>query len=136
MKCLFFRPVNTDQFNHGRSQFVHAYWSPKIGQKPRYRVLGQLTAVLGSENQNLPGFGQYSPAGGKTPDAGKSVWGKWFFTLSIQGRFTDAASKGDPRALYRRSQRHYRNLKENTFDADETAFNQGRINSIIRIPKF
>ncbi|HEY2649101.1 MAG TPA: DUF1501 domain-containing protein, partial [Puia sp.] len=43
-----------------------------------------VTYGLGTENQNLPGFIVLT-SGGKTPDAGKSVWGSGFLPSVYQG---------------------------------------------------
>jgi hypothetical protein len=52
-----------------------------------------VTYGLGSENSNLPGFVVLT-SGGKTPDAGKSVWGSGFLPSVYQG--VQCRSKGDP----------------------------------------
>ena len=52
-----------------------------------------MTYGLGTENQNLPGFVVLT-SGGKTPDAGKSVWGSGFLPSVYQG--VQCRSKGDP----------------------------------------
>jgi hypothetical protein len=48
---------------------------------------------LGNESQNLPGF-IVLVSGGKTPSAGKSVWGSGFLPSVYQG--VQCRSKGDP----------------------------------------
>ncbi len=48
---------------------------------------------LGSENENLPGF-IVLVSGGKTPSAGKSVWGSGFLPSVYQG--VQCRSQGDP----------------------------------------
>ena len=52
-----------------------------------------ITYGLGSENQNLPGFVVLT-SGGKSPDAGKSVWGSGFLPSVYQG--VQCRSPGDP----------------------------------------
>ena len=51
------------------------------------------TYGLGTENQNLPGFVVLT-SGGKSPDAGKSVWGSGFLPSVYQG--VQCRSPGDP----------------------------------------
>ena len=51
------------------------------------------TYGLGSENQNLPGFVVLT-SGGKSPDAGKSVWGSGFLPSVYQG--VQCRSPGSP----------------------------------------
>ena len=55
-----------------------------------YYILNQ---YIGTENQNLPGFVVLT-SGGKTPDAGKSVWGSGFLPSVYQG--VQCRSVGDP----------------------------------------
>ena len=70
----FLKGVYTDQFNHAPAQlFVHC-GSPRLG---RPSIGSWITYGLGTENSNLPGFVVLT-SGGKTPDAGKSVWGSGF----------------------------------------------------------
>lgn len=80
-KLSIIRTVNTDQFNHAPAQlFVHT-GSPRLGGPS----LGSwVTYGLGSENENLPGF-VVLLSGGKTPDAGKSLWGSGFLPSVYQG---------------------------------------------------
>jgi len=52
-----------------------------------------VTYGLGSENQNLPGF-VVLLSGGKTPDAGKSLWGSGFLPSVYQG--VQCRNTGDP----------------------------------------
>lgn len=80
-KLSVIRTVNTDQFNHAPAQlFVHT-GSPRLGSPS----LGSwVTYGLGSENENLPGF-VVLLSGGKTPDAGKSLWGSGFLPSVYQG---------------------------------------------------
>ncbi|MCA9268972.1 MAG: DUF1501 domain-containing protein, partial [Planctomycetales bacterium] len=70
-KLSVIRTVHTDQFNHAPAQlFVHT-GSQRLGNPS----LGAWTTYgLGSENADLPGF-VVLLSGGKTPDAGKSLWG-------------------------------------------------------------
>ncbi len=84
------RTVHTEQFNHAPAQmFLHTgqarLGSPSLGSWATYG--------LGSGNQNLPGFVVLS-SGGKTPDAGKSVWGSGFLPSVYQG--VQCRTEGDP----------------------------------------
>ena len=75
------RTVHTEQFNHSPAQlFMHTgnslLGSPSMGSWVTYGI--------GSENKNLPGFVVLS-SGGKTPSAGKSLWGSGFLPTVYQG---------------------------------------------------
>ena len=86
----FLKAVYTDQFNHAPAQlFVHS-GSPRLG---RPSIGSWVTYGLGTENNNLPGFVVLT-SGGKTPDAGKSVWGSGFLPSVYQG--VQCRSEGDP----------------------------------------
>jgi hypothetical protein len=86
----FLKAVHTDQFNHAPAQlFVHT-GSPRLG---RPSMGSWVTYGLGTENNNLPGFVVLT-SGGKTPDAGKSVWGSGFLPSVYQG--VQCRSEGDP----------------------------------------
>jgi len=89
-KTCVIRTVHTDQFNHAPAQlFVHT-GTPRLGNA----ALGSwVTYGLGSENQNLPGF-VVLLSGGKTPDAGKSLWGSGFLPSVYQG--VQCRTSGDP----------------------------------------
>jgi hypothetical protein len=85
----FLKAVHTDQFNHAPAQlFVHS-GSPRLG---RPSIGSWVTYGLGTENSNLPGFVVLT-SGGKTPDAGKSVWGSGFLPSVYQG--VQCRSEGD-----------------------------------------
>ncbi len=89
-KMCVIRTVNTDQFNHAPAQlFVHT-GTPRLGSPS----LGSwVTYGLGSMNENLPGF-VVLLSGGKTPDAGKSLWGSGFLPSVYQG--VQCRTAGDP----------------------------------------
>ncbi len=75
------RSVNTDQFNHSPAQLLMHTGNPLLG----YPSMGSwVTYGLGSENKDLPGFVVLS-SGGKTPSAGKSLWGSGFLPTVYQG---------------------------------------------------
>jgi hypothetical protein len=89
-KTCIIRTVNTDQFNHAPAQLFINTGSPRLGNPS----LGSwVTYGLGSENENLPGF-VVLLSGGKTPDAGKSLWGSGFLSGVYQG--VQCRTKGDP----------------------------------------
>ncbi|MFO0950641.1 MAG: DUF1501 domain-containing protein [Isosphaeraceae bacterium] len=84
------KTVHTDQFNHAPAQLFLHTGTPLFGGAS----LGAwATYGLGSENQDLPGFVVLT-SGGKTPDAGKSVWGSGFLPSVYQG--VQCRSPGDP----------------------------------------
>jgi hypothetical protein len=107
----FLKGVTTDQFNHAPAQlFVHT-GSPRLG---RPSIGSWITYGLGTENANLPGFVVLT-SGGKTPDAGKSVWGSGFLPSVYQG--VQCRSEGDPVLFLSDPQGMDRNLKKQTIDA-------------------
>ncbi len=84
------KSMHTDQFNHAPAQlYLHTGTSQFGGAS-----LGAwATYGLGTENQDLPGFVVLT-SGGKTPDAGKSVWGGGYLPSVYQG--VQCRSEGDP----------------------------------------
>ena len=75
------RSVHTEQFNHSPAQLFMHTGNSLLG----YPSMGSwVTYGLGSENENLPGFVVLS-SGGKTPSAGKSLWGSGFLPTVYQG---------------------------------------------------
>lgn len=86
----FIKTMYTDQFNHAPAQLFMHTGSPRLG-KPS--IGSWVTYGLGTENQNLPGYIVLA-SGGKTPDAGKSVWGSGFLPSVYQG--VQCRSEGDP----------------------------------------
>lgn len=89
-KVCFVKSMHTTQFNHGPAQLLLHTGSQNLGSAS----FGAWTMYgLGSENQNLPGF-VVLVSGGKTPSAGKSVWGSGFLPSVHQG--VQCRSKGDP----------------------------------------
>jgi len=84
------RTVHTEQFNHAPAQLFVQTGSARLGNPS----LGSwVTYGLGSENENLPGF-VVLLSGGKTPDAGKSLWGSGFLSGVYQG--VQCRTAGDP----------------------------------------
>ena len=89
-KVCFVKSLHTTQFNHAPAQLLLHTGSQNLGSAS----FGAWTMYgLGSENQNLPGF-VVLVSGGKTPSAGKSVWGSGFLPSVQQG--VQCRSKGDP----------------------------------------
>jgi hypothetical protein len=110
-EVAFIKAVHTDQFNHGPAQLFMHTGSPRLG---RPSIGSWVTYGLGSENQNLPGFVVLT-SGGKTPDAGKSVWGSGFLPSVYQG--VQCRSKGDPVLYIEDPKGITRDLKKQTIDA-------------------
>jgi hypothetical protein len=89
-RACVIRTVHTDQFNHAPAQLFVQTGSPRL----RNPSMGSwVTYGLGSENENLPGF-VVLLSGGKTPDAGKSLWGSGFLPGVYQG--VQCRTTGDP----------------------------------------
>jgi hypothetical protein len=84
------RSLSTTQFNHSPAQLLLHTGDPRLGSPA---IGSWITYGLGSENQNLPGF-VVLVSGGKTPSAGKSVWGSGFLPSVYQG--TQCRNTGDP----------------------------------------
>jgi hypothetical protein len=101
------RSMHTDQFNHSPAQLLLQTGNPLLG----YPSMGSwVTYGLGSENENLPGFVVLA-SGGKTPSAGKSLWGSGFLPTLYQGVQcrTDGGDPilylSDPKGLSRKARR-------------------------------
>lgn len=107
----FLKAVHTDQFNHGPAQLFMQTGNARLG---RPSVGSWVTYGLGSENNNLPGFVVLT-SGGKTPDAGKSVWGSGFLPSVYQG--VQCRSKGDPVLYIQDPEGMNRSLKKNVINA-------------------
>ena len=89
-RACVIRTMQTDQFNHAPSQLFLQTGTPRLGNPS----LGScVTLGLGSVNENLPGF-VVLLSGGKTPDAGKSLWGSGFLPSVYQG--VNCRTSGDP----------------------------------------
>ena len=85
----FLKAVHTDEFNHAPAQLLLHSGSPRLG---RPSMGSWVTYGLGSENDNLPGY-MVLVSGGKTPSAGKSIWGSGFLPSIYQG--VQCRSEGD-----------------------------------------
>ena len=75
------RSMHTDQFNHSPAQLLLHTGNSLLGNPS---MGSWITYGLGSENENLPGFVVLA-SGGKTPSAGKSLWGSGFLPTLYQG---------------------------------------------------
>ena len=107
----FLKAVSTDQFNHAPAQLFMHTGAPRLG---RPSMGAWVTYGLGSENSNLPGFVVLT-SGGKTPDAGKSVWGSGFLPSVYQG--VQCRSEGDPVLYITDPDGISRELKKKTIEA-------------------
>lgn len=121
-ECTMLRSMHTDQFNHAPAKLFLYTGSPLQG---RPSMGAWVTYGLGSENENLPGFVALV-SGGKTPSAGKSVWGSGFLPSVYQG--VQCRTEGDPvlyvsdppgmdRGVRRRSLDAIRALNERHYEA-------------------
>lgn len=122
------RTVQTDQFNHSPAQLLLHTGQPRLGNPS---MGSWVTWGLGSESKDLPGFVVLA-SGGKTPSAGKSLWGSGFLPTVYQG--VQCRTTGDPvlylsdpdgisRALRRRTLDAMRELNQIQFERirdDET----------------
>jgi hypothetical protein len=104
--CII-RSMHTDQFNHSPAQLLLQTGNPLLG----YPSMGSwVTYGLGSANENLPSFVVLA-SGGKTPSAGKSLWGSGFLPTLYQGVQcrTDGGDPilylSDPKGLSRKARR-------------------------------
>lgn len=89
-RACVIRTMQTEQFNHAPSQLFLHTGTARLGNPS----LGSwVTWGLGSLNENLPGF-VVLLSGGKTPDAGKSLWGSGFLPSVYQG--VNCRTSGDP----------------------------------------
>ena len=108
--CII-RTVNTDQFNHAPAQLLLHTGQPRLGNP----AMGSwVTYGLGSESQNLPGFVVLA-SGGKTPSAGKSLWGSGFLPSVYQG--VQCRTAGDPVLYLSDPDGISRDLRRKTLDA-------------------
>jgi hypothetical protein len=107
----FLKGVYTDQFNHAPAQLFVQTGSPRLG---RPSIGSWVTYGLGTENNNLPGYVVLT-SGGKTPDAGKSVWGSGFLPSIYQG--VQCRSEGEPVLFLSDPPGVTRDLKGHTIDA-------------------
>lgn len=107
----FLKAVTTDQFNHAPAQLLVHTGSPRLG---RPSMGSWVTYGLGTENQNLPGFVVLT-SGGRTVDAGKSIWGSGFLPSVYQG--VQCRSEGDPVLFIKDPDGMDRDLRKASIDA-------------------
>lgn len=107
----FLKAMYTDEFNHAPAQLMMQTGSPRLG---RPSMGSWVTYGLGSENKNLPGF-VVLVSGGKTPSAGKSIWGSGFLPTVYQG--VQCRSKGDPVLYVSDPEGMNRDLRRRSIDA-------------------
>ncbi|MCA9065237.1 MAG: DUF1501 domain-containing protein [Planctomycetaceae bacterium] len=126
------RTVNTDQFNHAPAQLLLQTGQPRLGNPG---MGSWITWGIGSESQDLPGFVVLA-SGGKTPSAGKSLWGSGFLPTVYQG--VQCRTTGDPvlylsdpagisRQLRRSSLDAVRDLNQHRFEQTHDTEIQTRI---------
>lgn len=84
------KSMQTDQFNHAPAQLLVQTGSSQFGGAS---IGSWVTYGLGSESEDLPGF-IVLVSGGKTPSAGKSLWGSGFLPAVYQG--VQCRTEGDP----------------------------------------
>lgn len=105
------RSMYTDQFNHSPAQLLVHTGQTRLG----FPSMGSwVTYGLGSVNENLPGFVVLN-SGGKTPSAGKSLWGAGFLPTVYQG--VQCRTSGDPVLYLSNPQGMDRALRRRTLDA-------------------
>ncbi|NND32686.1 MAG: DUF1501 domain-containing protein [Saprospiraceae bacterium] len=107
----FLKAMHTDEFNHAPAQLLLHTGSPRLG---RPSIGSWLTYGLGSESEDLPGF-VVLVSGGKTPSAGKSVWGSGFLPSIYQG--VQCRSQGDPVLFISDPEGMDRSLRGKTIEA-------------------
>ena len=82
--------MHADTGIHAQS-FLQLHTGERLRQRPS--MGSWITYGLGTENENLPGFVVLA-SGGKTPSAGKSLWGAGFLPTVYQG--VQCRTSGDP----------------------------------------
>ena len=110
----FLKAMHTDEFNHAPAQLLLHSGSPRLG---RPSMGSWVTYGLGSENENLPGY-IVLVSGGKTPSAGKSIWGSGFLPSVYQG--VQCRSEGDAVLFVADPEGMSRNMRRKTLDAINT----------------
>jgi hypothetical protein len=107
----FLKAMHTDEFNHAPAQLLLHTGSARLG---RPSMGAWVSYGLGSENENLPGY-VVLVSGGKTPDAGKSIWGSGFLPSVYQG--VQCRSQGDPVLYVSDPKGMSRDLRRHSIDA-------------------
>ncbi len=89
-RLTFVKSMQTDEFNHAPAEFFLHTGGARLGRPS----MGAWVAYgIGSENSDLPAF-VVLLSGGKTPSAGRSVWGSGF--LPGQYQAVELRSAGEP----------------------------------------
>lgn len=106
------RSLHTEQFNHSPAQLLLQTGNSLLGSPS---MGSWVTYGLGSENADLPGFVVLA-SGGKTPSAGKSLWGSGFLPTLYQG-VQCRTDGGDPILFLSDPKGMKRTLRRKTLDA-------------------
>ncbi len=106
------RSVHTEQFNHSPAQLLLQTGNSLLGSPS---MGSWVTYGLGSENKDLPGFVVLA-SGGKTPSAGKSLWGSGFLPTLYQG-VQCRTDGGDPILFLSDPKGLPRSVRRKTLDA-------------------
>ena len=117
------KAMHTDEFNHAPAQLLLHTGSPRLG---RPSMGAWVTYGLGTENDNLPGY-IVLVSGGKTPSAGKSVWGSGFLPTVYQG--VQCRSKGDPVLYVSNPEGMNRDIRKRTIETINQ-INQEQFNAV------
>ena len=129
------KSMYTTQFNHAPAQLLLHTGYPNLG----YPSIGSwATYGLGTENENLPGY-IVLVSGGKTPSAGKSVWGAGYLPSVHQG--VQCRSKGEPVLYLSNPKGISRSLRRRALDAisrinQETYDDAGDPETLTRIAQY
>ncbi len=111
--CMI-RSMHTEQFNHSPAQLLLQTGNSLLGSPS---MGSWVTYGLGSENKDLPGFVVLA-SGGKTPSAGKSLWGSGFLPTLYQG-VQCRTDGGDPILYLSDPKGMSRPVRRKTLDAIE-----------------
>lgn len=112
-RACIIRTMHTEEFNHAPSQLYLHTGNARVGSPA---IGSWVTWGLGSLNQNLPGF-VVLLSGGKTPDAGKSLWGTGYLPSVYQG--VNCRTDGDPVLFLSDPQGISRGVRRRMLDALE-----------------
>ena len=129
------RSMKTDQFNHAPAQLLLHTGNSRLGHAS---MGSRATYGLGTENQDLPGY-VVLVSGGKTPSAGKSLWGSGFLPSVYQG--VQCRAQGDSVLYLSDPEGMERGLRRKTLDAirdlNELQLQKfGDPETMARIPQF
>jgi len=110
-KMTFVKSMWTEQFNHAPAQLMMQTGS-QIKGRPSFGSWAYYG--LGTENEDLPGF-MVLTSGGKSPDAGKTVWGSGFLPSVHQG--VQCQGHGEPILFAENPEGVSRDQRRATLDA-------------------